>query len=113
MIFIKKIMIYIHPGVSVGGSSTFVRKKFFVAAGHGQRTNNRCESINHILRYTVHLANLMEKLWQLVDSQKVNADHALIDRGKFIIKATHAKHHMTADDWSHMSQVSKFLNGTE
>jgi len=79
-----------------------------VQAGRTGWTNNNAESVNHVLKQFTQwkpqqLPDLVDKLRQLVTAQFNEADRAIIGRGDFVLAASHAKHRLTVDVWSAMS----------
>jgi hypothetical protein len=75
-------------------------------------TNNNCESINHVLKqYTQwrhqQLPDLLNKLRKPVVSQHLEADRALVGRGDFQLQPSHAKHRLTVEAWTSMSEAQR------
>ena len=83
-----------------------------VQAGRTGWTNNNAESVNHVLKQFTQwkpqqLPDLIDKLRQLVTGQFHEADRAIVGRGDLMLAASHAKHRLTVDVWSAMSDVQR------
>jgi hypothetical protein len=75
-------------------------------------TNNNCESINHVLKqYTQwksqQLPELVDKISELITSQHIEANRAMVGCGDFILQPTHAKHQLTIDVKKSMSALQR------
>jgi len=83
-----------------------------VIVGKNKWTNNNCESVNHVLKqYTQwkpqQLPELVDKISELITSQNIEANRAMVVRGDFVLQPTHAKHQLTIDVWKSMSDVQR------
>jgi hypothetical protein len=83
-----------------------------VAVGFNTWTNNNCESMNHVLKQYVQwkthqLPELINKIGELIIGQHIEADSAMVGRGEFVLKPTHAKHQLTIDTWKKMSDIQR------
>jgi len=83
-----------------------------VQTGKTGSTNNNAKSVSHVPVVKQYrqwkpqqLPDLIDKLQQLVSSQFCEADHAIVGRGDFVLTASHAKHRLTINVWSTMSDV--------
>jgi len=107
----------LHTGVLARGPAEFVPycDRFVfpllranAAVGKQAWTNNNCESLNNVLkRYTQftvqQLPDLISKIKELIVSQHVEADRAMIGRGDLALQPTHSRHRLTVDQWKSMS----------
>lgn len=83
-----------------------------VAVGFNNWTNNNCESINHVLKQYVqwrpqHLPELLNKMTELIKTQHIEADRAIVGRGNHRLCPAAAKHRLTVDAWTRMSDVQR------
>jgi len=60
-----------------------------------------CAKIFHML------PDLVENLRPLIASQYAEADHAICERGNFILRLSHQKHRLSVPDWKALSDPQR------
>lgn len=75
-------------------------------------TNNNCESFNHVLKQSVQwrphqIPQLIDILRSIVSSQFAEADRAMCGIGDYTLHPSYAKHRLTIDVWSNMSNEQR------
>ena len=97
---------------------TYVRNKVLVQlrenlhSGNLKWTSNNVESINHVFKQAVNwtpqmLPDLIDTLFKLVTCQIHDSQRAIMGRGDYQLRPSHARFRVSSDDWLNMSEAER------